>query len=30
MNNNDNSNPNLPENDRNWLENVVYMAIIFT
>jgi len=30
MNNNDNSNPNLPENDPNWLENVVYMAIIFT
>jgi len=30
MNNYDKSNPNLPENDQNGLENVVYMAIIFT
>ena len=29
MNNIDNSNPNVPENDQNWIE-IVVMAIIFT
>jgi len=29
MNNNDKSNPNVPENDQNWVE-IVVMAIIFT
>jgi len=29
MNNNDKSNPNVPENDQNWIE-IVVMAIIFT
>ena len=29
MNINDKSNPNVPENDQNWVE-IVVMAIIFT
>ena len=29
MNNLDKSNPNVPENDQNWIE-VVVMAIIYT
>jgi len=29
MNNIDKSNPNLPENDQNWIE-IVVMAIIYT
>jgi len=29
MNNIDKSNPNVPENDKNWIE-VVIMAIIYT
>jgi len=29
MNINDKSNPNVPENDQNWIE-IVVMAIIFT
>jgi len=29
MNNNDKSNPNVPENYQNWIE-IVVMAIIFT
>jgi len=29
MNNIDKSNPNVPENDQNWIE-IVVMAIIYT
>jgi len=29
MNNNDKSNPNVPKNDKNWIE-IVVMAIIYT
>jgi len=29
MNNIDKSNPNVPENDKNWIE-IVVMAIIYT
>jgi len=29
MNNIDKSNPNVPENDKNWIESVV-MGIIYT